>query len=59
MGLTGFLCNKGGLPEGRQDWEVGTAIEADFMRLGRAFSGVTGLWGSSRGLAVLVSFSRD
>ena len=32
-------------------------MEADFTRLGRACSGVTGLWGSSRGLVVLVSCS--
>ena len=32
-------------------------MEADFMWLGRACSGVTGLWGSSRGLEVLVSCS--
>ena len=32
-------------------------MEADFTWLGRACSGVTGLWGSSRGLAVLVSCS--
>ena len=32
-------------------------IEADFTQLGRACSGVTGLWGSSRGLAVLVRCS--
>ena len=42
---------------GRQDWEVHTAMEADFTQLGRSCSDVTGLWGSSRGLAVLVSCS--
>ena len=32
-------------------------MEADFTWLGRACSGVTGLWDSSTGLAVLVSCS--
>ena len=48
-----------GLPEGRQDWEFCTMMEADFTRLGRACSGVFGLWGSFRGLVVLGSCSTE
>ena len=40
-----------------QDWKVHTAMEADFTQFGRVFSGGFGLWGSCRGLAVLVSCS--
>ena len=36
---------QGGLPEGRQDWEFHTTMEADFTWPGRAFSGVYVLWG--------------
>ena len=52
-GLTCSLWSKGGLPESRQDWDVCTEMEAYFTQLGRACSGVTGLWGSSRQLTVL------
>ena len=57
MGLTVFLGSKGGLPEGRQDWEVHTTMVADFTWSCRACSGVFRLWGSCRGLAVLGSCS--
>ena len=57
MGLTVLLCSKGGLPEGRQDWEVHTTMVADFTWSCRACSGVFRLWGSCRGLAVLGSCS--
>ena len=40
MGLTVFLWSKGGLPEGRQDWEVHTTMVADFIWSCRACSGV-------------------
>ena len=38
---------------GRQDWQVCTVIEADFPWPGRACSGISGLWSSSRGQVVL------
>jgi len=57
MGLTVFVCSKGGLPEDRQDWEVHTKMVADFTWSCRACSGVFRLWGSCWGLAVLGSSS--
>ena len=52
-GASRVSLKQGGLPEGRQDWEVCTVMEADFVQLGRACSDVSGPWGSSMGLVVL------
>ena len=41
------------LPQGSQNWQHCPVMEADFMWLGRACSGVSGLQSSSTGLVVL------
>ena len=49
----GALRDKGALPQGSQNWQYCTAMEAYFPCLGRACSGVSGLQNSFSGLEVL------
>ena len=51
--LAGLLGDKGVLLQSRQYWQDHPVMEADLLWPSRARFGISGLWSSSRGLAVL------